>query len=136
MFSTNQHRTPSRKQLRSFGLILAGGFLVIGFWPMIFRHQGAARWAVATSFTFAAAGMFVPAALRQAYRIWMTLGDWLGWINSKVILGTLYYALVTPLRILMAIAGHYPMNRKFDPNSSTYRVIRKRRPVSHMTHQF
>src|SRR6266571_3997230 len=100
LFSTNQHRSPSQKQLRSFGLILAGGFLVIGSWPIIFRHQGATRWAIATSFIFAAAGVFIPSALRQAYRIWMTAGDLLGWINSKVILGALYYILMTPLRLL------------------------------------
>jgi Saxitoxin biosynthesis operon protein SxtJ len=136
LFSISQHHSPSRKQLRSFGLILAGGFLVIGLWPMVFRHHGATRWAIAVSIIFAAAGILIPNALRQAYRVWMTAGDLLGWINSKVILGALYYILMTPLRMIMTFAGHDPMNRKFDRNSTTYRVIRKPRSASHMTHQF
>jgi len=136
LFLTNNHSAPSRKQLRSFGLILAVGFLVIGLGPMIFRHQTPTRWAVAVSFIFAAAGMLIPTALRQVYRVWMAAGDVLGWINSKVILSALYYILVTPLRLLMTLAGHDPMNRKFDRDSATYRVIRKPRSAAHMTHQF
>jgi hypothetical protein len=136
LFLISQHQTPSKKQLRSFGFILAGGFLVVALLPVIFRHHGATRWAVAVSFISAVAAIFVPASLRQVYRVWMTAGDLLGWINSKVILGVVYYILMSPLRLLMTLAGHDPMNRKFDRKSATYRVVRKPRSASHMAHQF
>jgi hypothetical protein len=66
----------------------------------------------------------------------MTAGELLGWINSKVILGALYYIMLTPIRLLMSIMGYDPMNRAFNQKIATYRVNRKPRPVSHMTHQF
>ena len=66
----------------------------------------------------------------------MTAGDLLGWINSKVILSALYYILLTPMRLLMTVAGYDAMTRKFDSQIGTYRMIRKPRPASHMTHQF
>jgi len=135
LFSTN-HRAPSRKQLRSFGLILAGGFSVIGLWPMIFRHHGPTRWAIVIAVIFGAAGMLIPAALRHPYRVWMTAGDLLGWINSRVILSALYYTLLTPMRLLMALTSYDAMTRKFDPQAATYRITRKSRAASHMTHQF
>jgi saxitoxin biosynthesis operon SxtJ-like protein len=136
LFSISQYRNPSRKQLRSFGLIVAAGFLIIGSWPLIFRHQSPRMWALAISLIFGAGGLLVPTALRQAYRVWMTAGELLGWVNSKVILGGLYYLLLTPIKVLMTFAGHDPMNRAFDRKAATYRVNRKVRPVSHMTHQF
>jgi len=136
LYLISEHRTASRKQLRSFGLVMAGGFLVIGLWPMIFRHQALRPWTIIVSLVFAAAGVLIPGSLRQPYRVWMTAGDLLGWINSKLILGTMYYILITPLRLLMAIARHDPMNRAFDRNSTTYRILRKPRDASHMTHQF
>jgi len=136
LFSTNKYNAPSRKQLRSFGLIVAAGFLVIGFWPMVFRHQGPRTWSLALAIILGMAGLLVPKALRQAYRVWMTAGELLGWINSKVILGALYYLLLTPIKVLMTIAGRDPMNRSFNRKIETYRVNRKARPVSHMTHQF
>jgi hypothetical protein len=117
-------------------LILAGGFLVIGLWPMIFRHRVPTKWALAASVIFGIAGVIIPAALRQLYRMWMTAGDLLGWINSRVILSALYFSLLTPVRLLMKITGYDAMNRKFDQNAATYRVRRSARPPSHMTHQF
>lgn len=85
---------------------------------------------------FGAAGLLIPAALRQPYRIWMTAGDLLGWVNSRVILSALYFTLLTPVRLLMKLSGYDPMNRKFDEKLTTYRVARNARPASHMTHQF
>ena len=88
------------------------------------------------SLIFATAGVLIPAALRQPYRIWMTAGDLLGWINSRVILSALYFALLTPVRLLMKLTGYDAMNRKFDEKAATYRITRSVRPASHMTHQF
>jgi len=122
--------------LRSFGLTLAGGFSVIGLAPVVFRHHGPTRWAIAVALIFGASGVLIPAALRHPYRIWMTAGDLLGRINSKVILSALYYILLTPMRLLMTAVGYDAMTRKFDSQTRTYRVIRKARPASHMTHQF
>src|SRR5437867_7859688 len=136
LFSINEHRAPSRKELRSFGLILAGGFLVIGIIPVVFRHRSPGRFALTLSLLFAVAGVLIPNVLRYLYRVWIPLGNILGWINSKIILGLLFYVVVTPVRFFMTLAGNDPMNRKFDPNSDTYRVVRKPREVSHMRHHF
>jgi Saxitoxin biosynthesis operon protein SxtJ len=136
LFSIKKHRAASRKQLRSFGFILAGGFLVIGCWRMVFRHQDPRWWALAISATSGLAGLIAPSLLRRPYQIWMFLGQCLGWVNTRIMLGGLYYLVVTPMRVVMTIAGHDPMNRKFDRNAETYRVIRKSRPNSHVTHQF
>jgi hypothetical protein len=66
----------------------------------------------------------------------MKLGDWLGWINSKIILSVLYFVLLTPVRLVMKLMGHDSMNRKFDQKATSYRVTRRARPASHMMHQF
>ena len=136
MFSINAYRIPSKKELRSFGFILAAGFFVVGMIPVVFRHASPGRVTLALSFAFAVTGLFVPNALRHVHRVWMLLGNILGWINSKIILSLLFYVVVTPLRFLMSAAGNDPMNRKFDPKTDTYRIVRKPREASHMKHQF
>jgi hypothetical protein len=136
LYSTNQHGAPTRKQLRSFGFIVATGFLIIGLWPLIFRNQSPHRWARAVTVIFGLAALLAPKALNQAYRIWMKVGEVLGRINSVIILSGLYYLLLTPTKLFMKLAGYDPMNRSVDGKISTYRVTRKSRPVSHMTHQF
>src|SRR6516162_9829674 len=67
LFSINEHRAVSRKQLRSFGLILLGGFLVVGLAPMVLHHRNPRIWALAISIASGLAGLLVPGALRRPY---------------------------------------------------------------------
>src|SRR5689334_11092600 len=136
LFSISQYQTPSRQKLRSFGLVLASGFFVIGMWPTVFRHHNPNRWAVGLSLLFVSAGILIPNALKYVHRVWMTFGNVLGWINSRVLLTVVYYVVVTPLSLIIGLVGHDPMNRKFDKGTDTYRVVRRPRPASHMRHQF
>ena len=127
---------PTRKQLRSFGLILAAGFLVIATWPLLRRGEPLRLWALTVSVLFGMGGLLVPGALKWPHRVWMAIGNILGWINSKIILGSLFYVMFTPVRLILLAVGHDPMNRRFDAASDTYRVTRSRRPSSHMKNQF
>jgi hypothetical protein len=116
--------------------VLAAGFLFIGLWPMLIKTQRPRGWAIALGLIFAAAGTLVPRALWPVRKIWMAFGDILGRVNSTLILGTVYYIMLTPVRFVMKAAGYDPMNRRFDGRIDTYRVLRKPRPVSHMKNQF
>jgi len=102
----------------------------------MFRHARPGRGAITLSLFFAVTGLLIPNFLRPVHRVWMLLGNILGWINSKIILGLVYYVIVTPVRVFMRLCGHDPMNRKFDAKIETYRVMRKPRLASHMKHQF
>ena len=62
-------------------------------------------WALGISLFFGGTGLLIPAALRQAFYVWMTAGECLGWVNSRVILSVTYYLLVTPMRLLMSKGG-------------------------------
>jgi hypothetical protein len=112
-----------------------GGFFVIGVAPLVFRRP-VRNWALLFSALFALAGLVVPSVLRPIHRIWMLFGNVMGWINSKIILGLIFYVVVTPIRFLRALTGTDPMNRKFDNKTGSYRVVRKPRDASHMKHQF
>jgi hypothetical protein len=136
LFSISTYSSPSRKGLRSFGLIVAAGFFVVGMMPPVFRHASPSRLALMLSLAFAATGILVPGLLRYVHRVWMFLGNVLGWVNSKIILGVLFYLIVTPVRIVIGVLGKDPMNRKFDPAAESYRVACKPREASHMRHQF
>jgi hypothetical protein len=134
--SIKLYSAATRKELRSFGLILAAGFFVIATLPVVFRHDAPGPLAFYAAIVCALVAVFVPAVLRYVYPMWMMLGTILGWINSRIILTALFYVVVTPVRWMMRIAGNDPMNRKFDLAAQTYRVGRKPRDVSHMRHPF
>ena len=124
------------KQLRHFGLIVGGIFAVIGLWPVLFRAQGPRLWALALAVALVVPALVLPRSLTYVHRGWMAVGEALGWINTRIILSVIFYALVTPMGILMRRFGRDPMHRRFEPDATTYRVPKSPRTAAHMTRQF
>ena len=124
------------KQLRSFGLIVGGIFALLGVWPALWRGQPLRLWSVLLGGALLALALVRPRSLAQVYRLWMAVGEVLGWINTRLILGVLFYGLFTPLGLCMRLRGKDPMRRTLIPEVDTYRVVRQPRPASHMRHQF
>ena len=129
------HRVDT-KELRNFGLLVGGVFSVIGFWPMLFRGEPLRLWAVIAGGLLILSGSLVPAWLAPIHRGWMWVGHVLGWINTRIILGVIFYGLITPIGILFRLLGKDTMRQTFSDASSTYRVNRQPRPRSHMKFQF
>ena len=66
----------------------------------------------------------------------MTAGEWLGWINARIILSLVFYGIVTPMGVLMRRLSHDPMQRRFNPQATTYRVPKAARPAEHLIRQY
>ena len=124
------------KQLRSFGLIVGGIFALIGAWPAVWRGQPFRLWSLILGGILIALALAWPRSLTRVYRVWMTVGEVLGWINTRLILGMLFYLLFTPMGWGMRLRGKDPMRRTLVPEAESYRVVRQPRPASHMLHQF
>jgi hypothetical protein len=127
---------PAPKDLRSFGLILAGGFCAIGIVPALIRGVHPRLWALALAGAFLIAALAAPAALKQPFRVWMLAGHYMGWFNTRVILTMLFLIVFTPVSMLMRLIKRDSMRRSFEPELDTYRVPRNPRPASHLKHQF
>lgn len=124
------------KELRKFGLIVGGIFLIIGIWPLVWRGDNMRLWALGLGGVLVPLGLIAPAVLRPVFRIWMKVGHVLGWINTRIILGILFFGLITPMGMVMRLFGWDSMRRALVRDAQTYRVIRQPRPPSHMTRQF
>lgn len=124
------------RQLRSFGLTVGGIFAIIGLWPAVFRGADPRWWALVLTGLLGIPALLFPRILGPAYRGWMAIGQVLGWINTRIILGVLFYTLFLLMGLLLRLMGKDPMHRKLDPSAKTYRVPRQFRPASHMQHQF
>lgn len=130
------HTTDTPSSLRSFGLTVGGIFMVMGIWPAMVRGASVRLWALALAVLLVMPALMCPTRLQSVYRGWMWLGDKLGWMNTRIVLGVIFYALFTPAGCLMRLRGKDPMQRQWDPGADTYRCVRQSRSSSHMTHQF
>jgi len=124
------------KDLRHFGLLVGGVFSVIGLWPVVFRGENPRLWALIGGATLMLLGAVVPQSLKQIHAGWMKVGHVLGTINTKIILGIIYYGLVTPMGMVMRLMGKDSMHRVLMQEATTYRVVRAPRPRHHMRNQF
>ncbi|HEU5408330.1 MAG TPA: SxtJ family membrane protein, partial [Nitrospira sp.] len=84
---------PTTKDLRQFGLLVGGVFAVIGLWPIVFRGESPRLWAMILGGLLIALGAIAPQSLKQVHGGWMKIGHILGAINTKIILGIIYYLL-------------------------------------------
>lgn len=127
----------STKRLRSFGLLVGGTFLLIGLWPLIFRGAPVRVWAGVLSLLLILPGFVLPRSLGPIYRGWMAIGTVLGWINTRVILSIIFYAMFTPIGFFRRVVlKRDALQRTLDPEAHTYRVVREQRPSSHLQRQF
>lgn len=126
-----------KKGLRDFGLttgaIFAGLFGLI--LPLLHGH-GVPIWPWAIAGILGVWALLAPNTLNPVYYGWMRLGLILGAINSRIILGIVFYALILPTGFLMRIFSKDPMARSLDPQEKTYRILSKTRPKASMEKPF
>jgi polyferredoxin len=124
------------KELRAFGLMVGGIFLILGLWPALWRGEQPRLWALIPGIMLVVLGLSLPRSLKRVHKVWMVVGHVLGWINTRIILGIVFYGLITPMGLIMRLFGWDSMRRTLVRQADTYRVVRHPRPPSHMTRQF
>ncbi len=129
------NRNPSRKELLVFGVLLGPFCAVIG-WLLRDAAPGATRMLWFAAIPVAAAGGLLaacaPEAMRRFYVAWMIAVYPIGWVVSHVIMAIVYYAVVTPMGVIMRLFGYNPMRGnvadtywiKREPTRDTKRYFR------------
>jgi len=118
-------KTISKRQLREFGLLIGFGFPILIGWvlPAIAGH-GSRAWTLWVGSLGLILGLTAPRLLHYPYKGWMALGHALGWINSHIILGTVFLAVLQPIAYVMRLFGYDPLRRR-RRGEETYREIRQ-----------
>jgi hypothetical protein len=107
----------------SFGLVFFGFFALIGLIPL-WRHGTVRFWALGVSAAFLATSFVCPRVLRPLNFIWMRFGALLNKVTNPIVMGVLFYGVVTPVALVMRLCGKHPLPLKFDPDADTYWIER------------
>jgi len=108
---------------RSFGLVFFAFFLIVGLWP-IFQYEEVRIWSIIVAFIFLILGILDSKYLTPLNRFWMKFGLFLGKIISPIVMGIVFFLVVTPIGIIMKIFRKDLLNIKHNQNQS-YWVHRK-----------
>lgn len=128
---------PERGSERSFGLVFAAVFAIVGLWPL--WMNGAPRyWAIVAATVFLMLAFLVPRVLAPLNRLWMQVGLLLGRIVSPIVLLLLFVVAVIPTGLILRLVGKDPLQRRFEPQLDTYWIRRQppARPDAGMKNQF
>jgi len=122
---------------RSFGIVFAVVFAIVALWPLLSKEP-VRWWSAAVAAAFLVVALVRPALLAGLNRQWLKLGLLLGKIVSPIALGVLFYLVITPLGLMLRIAGKDPLRLKFDREARSYWIRREPPgpPPDSMTNQF
>lgn len=111
---------------RTFGLIFAGIFAVISFFPMLFGNE-IRTWALIVSALFFIPAMVYPRVLFPLNKLWLKFGFFMHSIINPILMGLVFFLTVLPTGIILKILGKDPMHRKFESDSKTYWIERNQK---------
>ena len=118
---------------RSFGIVFFIIFLLISVYPLLY-NENIRIWSLIISIIFLFLGIMNSRILTPFNHIWFKFGLFLGRFISPLIMGLIFFFVVTPIGLLMRVFKKDLLNLRFD-NNDTY-WINKQEPKSKMKDQF
>jgi len=118
---------------RSFGIVFFTVFLLIALYPLMFSGE-VRLWSLIISFTFLVLGLLNSKILYPLNKLWFNFGIFLGKLISPLIMGLIFFLVVTPIGLIMRLLGKDVLNLKYNKNKSYW--IKKNGPKSKMKNQF
>ena len=118
---------------RNFGIVFFIFFFLISLYPLL-NNETITFWALIISLIFLFLGILNSQILTPLNKLWFKFGIFLGKIISPLIMGIIFFLVVTPTGLLMRLWRKDILNLKFT-NKKTY-WIEKKEPKSKMKNQF
>ena len=118
---------------RSFGIVFFVVFLLVSLYPLI-NGDNVRFWSLAISGIFLILGILNSNLLTPLNKIWFKFGILLGRIISPIVMGIIFFLVVTPIAFIMRLLGKDLLNLKYSDNQSYW--IEKYGPKSKMKNQF
>ena len=118
---------------RSFGIVFFIVFLLIALYPLIIS-ENIRIWSLLTSLIFLLLGLIDSKILTPFNKLWFKFGIFLGKIISPLVMGIIFFFVVTPIGFIMRLLSKDILNLKYNNENSYW--IKKTGPKSKMKNQF
>ena len=125
-----------RKGLREFALVTSG--VIVGLFglllPWLFNLDWP-TWPWVLAAILVTLGFVAPMALQPVYKRWMQFGLILSKITTPIIMGLVFFLVITPFGLIRRLIAKDPLARKFHDGES-YRVPSEKIPAKNMERPF
>ena len=118
---------------KSFGILFFIVFLIIAIWPML--ESGSIRiWSLVISIIFLVLGIVNSKILTPFKNGWIKLGEILGKVIAPIVMGFIYFIIITPIGIFIRLLGKDLLNIKYNKSKSYW--IKRSKNINTMKRQF
>ena len=118
---------------KSFGIVFAIVFFLIGLWPII-KSNDIRIWSLILSIIFLILGLMNSSILTPLNKIWFRFGIFLGNFIAPLVMGIIFFFVVTPIGLIMRLLGRDLIKLKKNNENSYW--IEKKDTESSMKKQF
>ena len=118
---------------KSFGIVFFIVFLIVAIYPLI-NNEEVRIWSIILSLIFLVLGLTNSKILNPLNKLWFKFGIVLGKIISPIIMGIIFFLVVTPIGFIMRMFGKDLLNLKYNSNKTYW--IEKTEQKSSMKNQF
>ena len=119
---------------RSFGILFFIVFLIVGLWPL--KNGGdPSQLFLIISGIFLILGLLNSKILTPLNNLWIKFGELLGKIIAPIVMGVVYFIILTPISLLVRIFGKDLLGLKYSKNLNSYWITRKKK-IGTMDKQF
>lgn len=109
---------------RGFGFVMAAVFAIIALWPPLFSGGPFRLWAFVVAVSLLALALTVSRVLAPFNKAWLRFGQLMSRIVNPMVLGLMFYVVVTPFGLVMRLFGKDPLRIKRDPQATSYWIER------------
>jgi len=118
---------------RSFGIVFFIVFLIISLWPLLNSNE-IRIWSLIVSIIFLTLGLINSKALTPLNKLWFKFGIFLGNIISPIVMGIIYFVVVTPIALLLKVINKDVLSLKKTKQATYWK--NKEKYNSSMKNQF
>ena len=118
---------------KSFGILFFIVFLLIAIWP-VFSSESIRVWAIILSLIFLVLGIINSKLLTPFKKIWIKLGEILGKFIAPIVMGFIYFLIITPIGLFMRLIKKDLLSIKFHKEKSYW--IKRSKNINTMKRQF
>tara|TARA_Y100000741_G_C18015578_1_gene462046 strand:+ start:202 stop:597 length:396 start_codon:yes stop_codon:yes gene_type:complete len=119
---------------KSFGIVFFFVFLIISLWPLL-NENPLRVWSLIIAIVFLILGLMDSKLLDPLNIIWFKFGKLLGLIIAPIVMGIIFFAIVTPTGLIMKLLGNDLLNYKYKNKNKSYWINREKQK-STMRQQF
>ena len=118
---------------KSFGILFFIVFLIIGLWPILSSND-VRLWSLAISVIFLILGLIKSIILEPFKIAWIKLGELLGKIIAPIVMGLVFFTVLTPISFILRLFGKDLLKIKYSKDNTYW--IKREKNVGSMKKQF